>query len=262
MEGAFVAGAVAQVEGQAFFVDGTVFAEAAALETFGAAAQPVVLCHAIDQDALGFGIGAMLVVEIGEQDAVGFAVFAREDEEKAVGVAEAVAGVIAGRGGFAFFCSGTRRMLGVGPVGGDLRFGRHGFENAPSCASLDRDVRGGAVGVGEAVDTDEDVIFCVAVTEALLKMHVGIRRSASSTSGRATRRARHRDQWIEADYEDQSKSPLRQFKAGRTARTADSGAAERHERDVPYFKRADRQRPAAEDHINGCLRNPRACQWG
>jgi len=102
MEGAFVAGAVAHVEGQAFFVDGAVFAEAAALETFGAAAQPVVLGHAIDKDALGFGVGTMLVVEIGEQDAVGFAAFARENEEN-VAVGEAVAGVIAGRGGFAFF---------------------------------------------------------------------------------------------------------------------------------------------------------------
>src|SRR5882757_663362 len=104
MEGVFVAGAVADVESEALFVDGAVVAEASALETFGAATQPVVLGHAVDQDALGFGVGTMLVVEIGEQDAVGFAAFARENEEN-VAVREAVAQVIAGRGGFAFFGS-------------------------------------------------------------------------------------------------------------------------------------------------------------
>jgi len=51
----------------------------------------------------------------------------RQDEENVVVGAEAVAEVVAGRGGFAFFCSGTGRMLGVGAIRHDLRFGRHRF---------------------------------------------------------------------------------------------------------------------------------------
>ncbi len=87
MEGAFVAGAVAHQERQAFVVERAVFFEAAAFESFGAIAQPVVLGHAIDQYALGFGVGAMLAVKIGKQDAIGLDAFARQDEEDAVGVA-------------------------------------------------------------------------------------------------------------------------------------------------------------------------------
>jgi hypothetical protein len=40
------------------------------------------------------------------------------------------------------------------------------FENAPSCASLDRGVRGVGVGTREDIDTEGDVIFHEAVTGA------------------------------------------------------------------------------------------------
>jgi hypothetical protein len=43
---------------------------------------------------------------------------------------EAVAVIVLGRGGFAFFRFGTGGMLGVGSVRVDLRFGRH-FGTAP-----------------------------------------------------------------------------------------------------------------------------------
>ena len=127
MEGAFVAGAVAHEQSQALVVERTVVSEAAAFERFGATAQPVVLGHTVDQYALGFVFGAMLAVEIGEEEAVGFDAFAREEEENAVRVAEAVAGVIAGRGGFAFFRFGAGGLFGVGAIGGNLGFGRHSF---------------------------------------------------------------------------------------------------------------------------------------
>ena len=130
LEGAFVAGAVAHEERQAFVVERAVFFEAAALESFGAIAQPVVLGHAVDQDMLGFGFGAMLTQESAAEDAIGFGAFERKNEKNVVVAAEAVAKVIAGRGGFALFRFGACGMFRVGSVGGDLRFGRHIFRNS------------------------------------------------------------------------------------------------------------------------------------
>jgi hypothetical protein len=69
----------------------------------------------------------MFVQERGAQEAVGFGALEREDEENVVVAGEAVAKVIAGRGGFALFRFGTGGMLRIGAVRGDLRFGGHSF---------------------------------------------------------------------------------------------------------------------------------------
>jgi hypothetical protein len=64
-----------------------------------------------------------------------------------------------GGGGFPLFRLWTGRMLRIRSIGGDLRFGRHDFWNAPSYASLDPGVRGTATEASETIDKEMDVIF-------------------------------------------------------------------------------------------------------
>src|SRR6266480_4930622 len=68
MEGSFVAGAIAEKEGEALFIYVTFFVEALGLKKLGAAAQPLVLCHAFDERIFGAGHGAVLVAEIHQQN--------------------------------------------------------------------------------------------------------------------------------------------------------------------------------------------------
>jgi hypothetical protein len=76
----------------------------------------------------------MLVEKPDAQEAVGFGAFVREEEENVVvGMGrEAVAIVVAGRGGFALFRFRTAGMLRIRTIGCDLRFSRHIFVDS-SC---------------------------------------------------------------------------------------------------------------------------------
>ena len=127
MEGAFVGGLVAHEEGEAFFVD--VPSSSKHLGLKSSARLRSQWCWAMRSTSMVSvrGHGAVFAFEIDEQPVVFFGVLPRQEEEVGVHVGEAVAGVVAGRGGFAFFRFGTGGKFGVGLVGCDLRFGRHDF---------------------------------------------------------------------------------------------------------------------------------------
>src|SRR3954469_11925632 len=98
MKSPFVAGAVADEEGEALFVDVAYLIEALGFEKLGAAAQPLVLSHALDERVFGAGHGAVLVSQIHQQIVVGVGTLAGQEEEVGVDVAETVAGSVVGRG--------------------------------------------------------------------------------------------------------------------------------------------------------------------
>jgi hypothetical protein len=127
MEGAFVAAAIADVEGETLFVDVAYLIEALGFEKLGAAAQPLVLGHALDECIFGASHGAVLVSQIHEQIVIGVGTLAGQEKEVRVDVAETVAGSVVGGGGFALFRFGAGGMFGIDPVGCDLRFSRHDF---------------------------------------------------------------------------------------------------------------------------------------
>jgi hypothetical protein len=125
VEGSLVGGLVAEVESQAFFVNGTVVMKAVGLQKLRAIAQPMVLGHPLDQDQFGAAHGTMLAFEIDDELVVFLGVLPWQKDEHAASIGEAVARVIAGRNGLALFRPGTGRELCIRLIGGYLRWCRH-----------------------------------------------------------------------------------------------------------------------------------------
>ena len=104
-------GLVAQVEGEAFFVYGAVVGEAISLQEPGAVAQPMVLGHAFDQNHFGAAHGAVLAFQVDDELVIFLRVLPRQKHEHAAAIGEAMADVVAGGRGFAFFRPGTGGQL-------------------------------------------------------------------------------------------------------------------------------------------------------
>jgi hypothetical protein len=96
------------------------------LQRLGAAAQPSVLRHAVDQQVLGGGGGLMLAAQLVEP---GFELtlrFVGHDDEVVGGGdggSETVTGVVSGGDGFPFGTGGAGGELRISLIGGDLRGG-------------------------------------------------------------------------------------------------------------------------------------------
>ncbi len=122
MKGALVSGLIAQVKGEALSVgdlagDGV---EAGCLERDGAGAEPVVLCHVLDERFFRGCGRPVLGTKAGEEFIEIGLRFGGEDLEGARG-REAMAGVVARGGGFAGFRFGAGRELRIRAVSGYLR---------------------------------------------------------------------------------------------------------------------------------------------
>jgi hypothetical protein len=98
VEGPFVGGLVAQVEGELFGGDDVlIFKDAALLEAESAGAEPFVVGQALDENTFGFGLGLMFFGEPSAEIGKFLRIFVVEKVERLVAVlAETVSGAIAG----------------------------------------------------------------------------------------------------------------------------------------------------------------------
>ena len=131
MEGALVGGFIAQVESEAFVIDGAVVQETESLQKRGAVAQPVVLGHALDQDEFGTVFRAVFIFEIHDELVEFYGAFPGEEDEHAASIGEPVDDVVLRRCGLTLARRRTAGELCIGLISCDLRFGCHSlFLNA------------------------------------------------------------------------------------------------------------------------------------